>query len=115
MLTSTARRRTMTVMMKSGFIEARRNARAGKWTQKKTYRLYDEAGPIRRQKRKAIGPFKRKLLPPSTAINQSGSIDFVAHKMADGRRMRCLAVVDDYSRECLAIEVNTSITGTRVG
>ena len=41
-------------------------------------------------------------------------MDFIADGLADGRRIRCLAVVDDYSRECLALEVDTSITGPRV-
>jgi putative transposase len=41
-------------------------------------------------------------------------MDFVSDGLADGRRMRCLAIVDDCTRECLAIEVDTSITGTRV-
>lgn len=34
--------------------------------------------------------------------------------LADGRRIRCLNIVDDCTRECLAIEVDTSLTGTRV-
>jgi putative transposase len=41
-------------------------------------------------------------------------MDFVSDGLADGRRLRCLTVVDDCTRECLAIEVDTSITGTRV-
>jgi putative transposase len=44
----------------------------------------------------------------------SWSMDFVSDGLADGRRLRCLTVVDDCTRECLAIEVDTSITGTRV-
>ena len=41
-------------------------------------------------------------------------MDFVSDGLADGRRLRCLTIVDDCTRECLAIEVDTSITGTRV-
>lgn len=41
-------------------------------------------------------------------------MDFVADCLADGRKLRCLTIVDDFSRECLAIEVDTSITGRRV-
>ena len=41
-------------------------------------------------------------------------MDFMSDGMADGRRLRCLNIVDDRTRECLAIEVDTSITGTRV-
>jgi len=82
---------------------------------KRTYRLYREAGlAVRRRKRKRIGPFERKPLPKPTAANRSWSMDFVSDGLADGRRLRCLTIVDDCTRECLAIEVDTSITGTRV-
>jgi putative transposase len=82
---------------------------------KKVYRLYRELGlAVRRRKRKRIGPFQRVPLPKPTAANQSWSMDFVADGLADGRRLRCLTIVDDHSRECPAIEVDTSITGTRV-
>jgi len=41
-------------------------------------------------------------------------MDFVADGLIGGRRLRCLTIVDDCTRECLAIEVDTSITGIRV-
>jgi putative transposase len=82
---------------------------------KLTYRLYREAGlAVRRRKRKRIGPFERKPLPKPTEANRSWSMDFVSDGLADGRRIRCLAIVDDCTRECVALEVDTSITGTRV-
>jgi putative transposase len=82
---------------------------------KRVYRLYREAGlAVRRRKRKRIGPFERKPLPKPLAANLSWSMDFVSDGLADGRRLRCLTIVDDCTRECLAIEVDTSITGTRV-
>lgn len=82
---------------------------------KRTYRLYREAGlAVRRRKRKRIGLFERKPLPRPTTVNRSWSMDFVADGLIDGRKLRCLAIVDDYSRECLALEVDTSITGRRV-
>ena len=82
---------------------------------KRTYRLYREAGlAVRRRKRKRIGPFERKPLPKPQLANQSWSMDFVSDGLADGRRLRCLAIVDDCTRECVAIEVDTSITGSRV-
>lgn len=82
---------------------------------KRVYRLYREAGlAVRRRKRKRIGLVERKPLPKPTAANRSWSMDFVADGLADGRRLRCLNIVDDCTRECLAIEVDTSITGTRV-
>jgi putative transposase len=41
-------------------------------------------------------------------------MDFVSDDPADGRRLLCLNIVDDCTRECVAIEVDTSITGARV-
>jgi putative transposase len=82
---------------------------------KHVYRIYREAGlAVRRRKRKRIGLVERKPLPKPVAANLSWSMDFVSDGLADGRRLRCLNIVDDCTRECLAIEVDTSITGTRV-
>ena len=47
-------------------------------------------------------------------INQRWSLDFVSDMLSDGRRFRILCVVDDFSRECLATVVDTSIGGVRV-
>jgi transposase InsO family protein len=77
--------------------------------------LADQRGALINEcKRKRIGPFQRVPLPKPTAANQSWSMDFVADGLGDGRRLRCLTIVDDHSRECPAIEVDASITGTRV-
>jgi putative transposase len=82
---------------------------------KRVYRLYRELGlAVRRRKRKRIGPVERRPLPKPSAANHSWSMDFVSDGLADGRRLRCLTIVDDCTRECLAIEVDTSLTGTRV-
>jgi putative transposase len=82
---------------------------------KHVYRLYREAGlAVRRRKRKRIGLVERKPLPKPLTANQSWSMDFVSDGLADGRRIRCLNIVDDCTRECLAIEVDTSLTGARV-
>jgi len=50
---------------------------------------------------------------PNT-INQRWSLDFVSDTLSDGRRFRILCVVDDFSRECLATVVDTSLGGVRV-
>ena len=49
-----------------------------------------------------------------SAINQRWSLDFVSDTLSDGRRFRILCVVDDFSRECLATVVDTSLGGVRV-
>jgi putative transposase len=46
--------------------------------------------------------------------NQRWSLDFVSDSLACGRRFRMLNVIDDYSRECLACVVDTSLSGRRV-
>jgi len=82
---------------------------------KRTYHIYREAGlAVRRRKRKRIGLFERKPLPKPTRINISWSMDFVADGLCDGRKLRCLTIVDDCSRESLVIEVDSSINGRRV-
>jgi putative transposase len=79
------------------------------------YCLYREAGlAARRRKRKRIGPYERRPLPKPSVANLSWSMDFVSDGLADGRRLRCLTNVDDWTRECVAIEVDTSIAGVRV-
>jgi putative transposase len=45
---------------------------------------------------------------------ESWSMDFVSDGLANGRRLRCRTIVDDCTRECLAIEIDTSLPGTRV-
>ncbi len=86
-----------------------------KVNKKRVYRLYREAGlAVRRRKRKRIGLVERRPLPKPSAPNRSWSMDFIADGLSDGRRLRCLVIVDDFSRECLVIEVDTSLTGRRV-
>lgn len=82
---------------------------------KRIWRLYSKAGlSVRKRRRKRIAAVERKPLPVPTGPNQSWSMDFVSDGLAYGRRFRCLNVVDDYTRECLAIEVDTSLPGQRV-
>jgi putative transposase len=47
-------------------------------------------------------------------INQRWSLDFVSDALADSRRFRILAVIDDFSRECLALVADNSLSGIRV-
>ena len=82
---------------------------------KRVYRLYkQEQLMVRRRggRKRAIGV--RSPMPLPLGPNQRWSLDFVHDQMADGRRLRILAVVDDYTRECLALVVDTSISGLRV-
>jgi putative transposase len=82
---------------------------------KRTYRLYREQGlMVRKRKRKRIALAERLMRMAPTAPNQSWSMDYVADALIDGRKLRTLNIVDDFTRECIAIEVDTSLPGTRV-
>jgi len=81
---------------------------------KRIYRVYREEGlTVRRRKRKRIAVLRQPMAAPQVA-NERWSMDFVHDALHDGRRIRLLNVVDDCTRESLAIEVDTSLPGTRV-
>jgi putative transposase len=78
---------------------------------KKLYRLYREEGLAvrrRRGRRRAIGT--RAPLAVPQAANQRWSLDFVADQLTNGRRFRILTVVDDFTRECLALVPDTWVS-----
>jgi putative transposase len=77
-------------------------------------RLYREAGlAIRRKKRKHCVR-EGKPLVVRTSANQEWALDFVHDAVECGRTIRVLSVVDAYTRECLALEVDTSFASRRV-
>jgi len=81
---------------------------------KRVQRLYREAGlKVRRRMRKR---FKAVVVerPILTAPNQEWAMDFVHDQLATGQRIRTLSVIDNYTRECLALEVDTSLPSPRV-
>src|SRR6476660_4857850 len=82
---------------------------------KKLYRLYRvEKLAVRRRggRKRAIGTRAPMLVP--MAPNERWSLDFVSDQFTDGRRFRILTVVDDCTRECLALLADTSLSGVRV-
>jgi putative transposase len=82
---------------------------------KKVYRLYrEEQLAVRRRKRKKLAAGTRIILAPPTGPNQRWSMDFMGDSLATGRMFRVLNIVDDYSREAIATEVDTSLPGLRV-
>ena len=82
---------------------------------KRIYRLYTEEGLKVRRKRKKLRSQVRTapMLVPSR-VNERWSMDFMSDCLATGRRFRTLNIVDDLTRECPAIEVDTSLPGARV-
>ena len=82
---------------------------------KKLRRLYrEERLQVRRRggRKRALGTRAPMAIPQGP--NQRWSLDFLSDALADGRRFRILAVVDDFTRECLALIADTSLPGLRV-
>ena len=81
---------------------------------KRTYRVYSDLGMQVRTKR------RRKLIRPRVPMavpthpNERWSADFVHDQLADGRRIRVLNIVDDFSRVCVGQLVDLSISGARM-
>ena len=81
---------------------------------KRLLRVYQEAGlAVRRRERKRLAR-DRVGMPVLTRPNQEWSIDFVSDALTNGRAIRSLTVLDDFTKESLAIEVDTSLSGLRV-
>ncbi|TAW57498.1 IS3 family transposase [Rhizobium ruizarguesonis] len=82
---------------------------------KRLFRLYrEEKLTVRKRggRKRAIGTRAPMLVP--MVANDRWSLDFVSDQFTDGRRLRILTVVDDCTRECLALVSDTSLSGLRV-
>ena len=82
---------------------------------KKLRRIYKEEGLTVRKRggrKRAVGT--RAPIAVPSRVNERWSLDFVSDSFMDGRRFRMLCVVDDHSRECLALVADTSIGGHRL-
>jgi putative transposase len=82
---------------------------------KRLYRVYTmlKLNVRRRSKRRVPQRIKEPLILPE-AINQVWSMDFMCDSLVDGRRYRLLNIIDDYNRESLGVEVDTSLPALRV-
>ncbi|MLA08478.1 IS3 family transposase [Salmonella enterica subsp. enterica] len=83
---------------------------------KKTHRIYCPEGLNLRRKRprRHISAARRQQRPVLTHVDQCRSMDFVSDNLFNGRRFRALTVVDNFSRECLAIHAGKSLKGEDV-
>ena len=81
---------------------------------KRVWRVYHEAGlSVKRRKRKRLVRVGRPCETVS-APNQEWALDFASDRLATGRSLRVLSVVDAFTRECIALEVDTGFASRRV-
>ena len=85
------------------------------WNHKRVKKVYRamKLNIRRRAKRRLAERVKQPLVAP-TGFNETWSIDFLSDSLVDGRKFRILNVMDDFNRESLALEVDTSLPALRV-
>ena len=82
---------------------------------KRVWRLYSEANlAVRKRKKARRPPAERVPLQTASNVNEVWSMDFVSDSLANGRRLKCLTVADDFSHECVDITVDYGISGEYV-
>lgn len=82
---------------------------------KRVYRLYRAEGlAVRRAKRKRLKAVARKPLALPGRVDEVWTMDFTQDALASGRKFRTLNLMEGFTREALAIEVDTSLPGARV-
>jgi putative transposase len=82
---------------------------------KRIYRLYRQANLTVKKRRKVKRPAQERVpLQLARNINEVLSMDFVSDSLSSGRRIKCLTVVDDFSKESVDITVDYGISGQYV-
>ena len=82
---------------------------------RRVYRLYRLEGlTIQRRRVKRARRGQRAVMPEATAPNQRWSINFIHDQLLDRRCFVALNIIDDFTREAIAIELDTSLSGRRV-
>ena len=83
---------------------------------KRIYRLYVEENLVMRQKppRRRVSCLKRQAPVETKTRNECWSMDFMAEELYDGRRLRVFTLVDNHTRECLALKVGQRMRGKDV-
>ena len=85
------------------------------WNHKKVYRIYtDMKLNIRRKPKRRLPARIMEALGIPDAPNKVWSIDFMSDALTDGRRFRLFNVIDDFNRESLSIDIDTSLPARRV-
>ena len=85
------------------------------WNHKRIYRVYCQLGlNIRVKPKKRLPVRQPKPLVPPTAPHQAWSLDFMSDSLQSGQRFRTLNIIDEFNRELLWIEIDTSLPASRV-
>lgn len=94
---------------------ARLRLRGYRWNHKRVYRVYCKLGlTLKRRAKKRLPPRVVQPLSVQQVPNIQWALDFMSDSLYSGRRFRILNVMDEGTRECLAIEVDTSLPAKRV-
>ena len=98
-------RRLMVLLRREGIMD----------NHKRVFRIYSKEGlQVRKRKRRKQRPHRGFERNQPQHRNQRWSLDFMHDTISSGRRFRLLNIVDDFTRECLWIETDTSLSGDRV-
>jgi putative transposase len=86
-----------------------------KWNHKKVYRVYKENEfQLKHRKKQRIAIAERKPMPKASRLNEVWSIDFMSDSLNNSRKFRTFNVLDDFNREALTIEIDTSLPSARI-
>lgn len=86
-----------------------------KWNHKRVKRVYDLLKLNIRRKHKRRLPNREKIaLEQPDSMNKKWSMDFMSDALTDGRKFRTFNLIDDFNREVLAVEADTSLPAKRV-
>ena len=98
-------RRLLVLLRRRGFVD----------NHKRVFRIYQQEGlQVCKRKGRKTSKWRGEKPPAPERANERWSLDFVHDVTRNGRKVRLLNVIDDFTRECLSIEVDTSLTGERV-
>jgi putative transposase len=81
---------------------------------KRTERIYREEKLSLRTKKRKKRPTIRISMPPATGANQMWAMDFIEDRFMDGRKLKAYTLIDEFTKESLVIEIDTSMGGQRV-
>ena len=100
-----------------GFWKAfhRTRAEGASWNHKRAHRVYVKLGlPLRRKKKKRLPARVERPLYVPERLDHTWSMDFMQDRLINGKKVRCFNVLDDANRECLHVEIDHSLTSSRV-